>query len=267
MRHAAGIPAVRNCLEVVTNKTADVRLVDCVLFDLYGTLLDIQLDEDSPALWAGLTTAVGSMGAIVDPIELRRRFLAILKDEGQRGREGFIMEPVFQRLLASFGIANEDIGRLGGVFRKLSLRQLTLRSYVVPLLDALHRSGSKTGIVSNTEAVLTRFDLDCFPILRNVGAIILSSDVGVRKPDPAILRMALERLKADAASAVFIGNDWAEDIVGAQRAGIRAIYLDERENDRNSVVTKVVAVVLHAWPTLEALVACLRTFGWKGGDR
>jgi FMN phosphatase YigB (HAD superfamily) len=74
-------------------------------------------------------------------------------------------------------------------------------------------------------------------------------------------------LKAEATSTVFIGNDTAEDIACAQRAGIRAIYLDERGDDVNSAVTKLGPVVSHALPTLDALVACLHTFGWKGGER
>lgn len=238
--------------------------VDCVLFDLYGTLLDIRVDEDSAALWAGLTTALKTWGAIVGPGEVRSRFQSILKEEGERGREGFIMELVFRRLLGSLG-AGEDVGRVGRLFRQLSLKELTLRPYVVPLLEALHRSGSKTGIVSNTEAVLTRFDLDRFPILLTVGAIVLSSEIGVRKPDPQMFQLALERLHAKPASAVLVGNDWAEDIAGARRMGLRAIYLDERACDRAPVVTNSDGAVLHAAPTLEAIVSALRKCGWNGG--
>jgi haloacid dehalogenase superfamily, subfamily IA, variant 3 with third motif having DD or ED/haloacid dehalogenase superfamily, subfamily IA, variant 1 with third motif having Dx(3-4)D or Dx(3-4)E len=249
----------------VTNRDPDAHPVDCVLFDLYGTLLDIQVDEDSAALWAGLTTALRSRGARVDPGGLRDRFLSILKEEGQRGREGFIMELVFQRLLTSLGVT-EDIGRVGRLFRQLSLKELTLRPYVTPLLEALRRSGSQTGIVSNTEAILTCFDLDRFSVLLTVGTIVLSSDVGVRKPDPQIFHLALERLHAEPASAVFIGNDWAEDIVGARRIGLRAIYLHERACDCATVATKADGAVLHVTPTLEAIVSALRECGWNGGE-
>ena len=89
------------------------------------------------------------------------------------------MEPVFRRLLASYAI-DEDIPRIGHVFRQLSLKALTLRSYVLPLFEALRRSDIRIGIVSNTEAVLTRYDLNCFPILLRVDSIVLSSAVGVR---------------------------------------------------------------------------------------
>lgn len=240
----------------------EMRRIDCVLFDLYGTLVDIQVDEDSAALWAGLSRALESSSDSVGPVEVRSRFQSILREECGRGREGFIMEAVFRRLLASLE-AGDDVGRIGRLFRQLSLRELTLRPYVAPLFEALHRSGSRTGIVSNTEAVFTRFDLDRLPILLTVDTTVLSSDVGVRKPDPQIFHLALERLRSDPGSAVFIGNDWAADVTGAQRVGLRAIYLDERATDRRNVATSSCGVV-QAIPTLEAIVSALRTCGWSG---
>ena len=121
--------------------------------------------------------------------------------------------------------------------------------------------------MSNTEAVLTRFDLESFPILRTVGAIVLSSEIGVRKPDPQIFQVALERLHSEPASAVFIGNDWAADIAGARRIGLRAIYFDERACDRAPVAANADGAVLHAAPTLDAMVSALCQCGWHGGER
>lgn len=250
----------------MTDVTSDLERchIDCVLFDLYGTLVDIQVDEDSAALWAGLSAALKGSSKSVGPVAVRSRFQSMLKEEGERGREGFIMEPVFRRLLASLG-ASDDVGSIGRLFRQLSLKELTLRPYVVPLFEVLRCSGSKTGIVSNTEAVFTRFDLDRCPILLTVDTIVLSSDVGVRKPDPEIFHLALERLHSEPASAVFIGNDWAADITGARRIGLTAIYLNEQATDRALVATNARGV-LQATPTLEAIVSALRKCGWSGGE-
>jgi putative hydrolase of the HAD superfamily len=242
------------------------RSVDTVLFDLYGTLIDIRLDEDSAALWTGLTAALGAPGARAGPGDVRRRFQSILKEEGDRGREGFIMELAFRRLLDSFGVIG-DVERIGSLFRQLSIKKRALRPYVIPLLEALRRAGSKTGIVSNTEAVLTRFDLDSFPALRAVGAIVLSSEIGVRKPDPRIFQAALERLHSEPSSAVSIGNDWTVDIAGARSLGLRAIYLEEGASDHVAATTTADEGVMRAAPTFEAIVSALRQLGWQGGAR
>jgi putative hydrolase of the HAD superfamily len=233
-----------------------------VLFDLYGTLVDIQLDEDSAALWIGLADALRSSGAHVDPAGVRGLFLSILKEEAVRGREGFIMERAFRRLMTSVGVIG-DVEPIGRLFRQLSLKTLTLRPFVVPLFEALSRSRTKTGIVSNTEAVLTRFDLDCFPVLLTVGTIVLSSEVGARKPDPQIFLLALERLHATSTSALFIGNDWNADIVGARRAGLRAIFLEERGRHSASAAPEIAEAVMRATPTLDAITSALRACGWN----
>ena len=237
-------------------------MTTCVLFDLYGTLVDIQLDEDSVPLWAGLSGALaGSDGTATDPGALRTRFRSILAAEASRGREGFIMEAVFRRLMSP-GATATRIAVIARLFRQLSLKELTLRSYVGPLFEALRGAASKIAIVSNTEASLTRFDLDQFPILLTADTIVLSSEVGVRKPDARIFHLTLGRLRAAAASGVFVGNDWVADVVGARAAGLRAIYL--------SAAGPVPAPgddaigVVRAAPTLASIVSALRVCGWRG---
>lgn len=68
--------------------------VTCVLFDLYGTLVDIRLNEDSPALWEGLAEAIRRRGGVVEnPPEVRTRFHQFLHDEAAQRHVGFLMEP------------------------------------------------------------------------------------------------------------------------------------------------------------------------------
>jgi putative hydrolase of the HAD superfamily len=243
----------------VSLKEAPVRLT-AVLFDLYGTTVDIEVDENSPRLWHGLAAALGGTAAPVEASDIRRRFQTFLQEEGERGREGFLMEPVFRRLLKSLSIEG-DVARVGKLFRELSLKQMRLRPYVEPLFERLHRSAVKLGIVSNTEAVLTRFELDSLPILQTAEAIVLSSDVGIRKPDPEIFQLAINRICATPDTTVFIGNDWAADVLGARRAGIRAIYLNGQLTDGFQTRTDTWGVYEVA-PTLEAISSALRMCGW-----
>jgi putative hydrolase of the HAD superfamily len=255
-------PSTGDSPSVTEPTTKTLGAVDAVLFDLYGTLLRISVDEDSPALWTGLAAALVGAGAAIAPDRVRSEFQSILHDEGKRRREGFVMEFVFRRLLASAAVG-DNVARLGMVFRELSLKELTLLPYVVPLFDALRRSGCTTAIVSNTEAVLTRFDFRRFPLLRTVDTIVLSSEVGVKKPDPRIFRIALERLRATSASTVFIGNSLTEDIAGARSIGLRCVYLEEGLHDTEPTVSADGAVI-RVPPTLRATTQALRRFGWTG---
>jgi hypothetical protein len=118
----------------------------CVLFDLYGTLLDVRLNEDSPALWDGLATAIGRGGGVaVEPADVRLRYRRILEDEAQRRGEGFLMEATFGRLLAACG-ALPGTATIGWLFRELSLEHLSIRPCVGALFDGLHRTSCTLGI-------------------------------------------------------------------------------------------------------------------------
>jgi putative hydrolase of the HAD superfamily len=132
------------------------------------------------------------------------------------------------------------------------------------LFERLHRSGRKVGIVSNTEAVLTRFELDRYPILQTADTIVLSSDVGVKKPDPKIFLLALDRVGVGPATAVFIGNDWTADIIGAHEVGLRAIYVNGRATE--SLTATSLSRVVEVAPTLDSIVSALRAWGWEDPD-
>ena len=56
-------------------------------------------------------------------------------------------------------------------------------------------------------------------------AVILSRDVGFRKPHPAIFWAAMARLDATPAESVFIGDRLAEDVLGAMDVGMKAIWI------------------------------------------
>jgi HAD superfamily hydrolase (TIGR01509 family) len=86
---------------------------------------------------------------------------------------------------------------------------------------------------SEEELALTRPVLDCEDLLT---AATSSKDVDVAKPEPTIIKVALQRAGADAGDAVYVG-DAVWDIVACDRAGVRAIGLlsggvsrDELEN-------------------------------------
>lgn len=56
-------------------------------------------------------------------------------------------------------------------------------------------------------------------------ASIVSGEVGVGKPDPSIFAQTLTALEVAPEDAVMVGDNPASDILGANRAGIRAIWI------------------------------------------
>lgn len=72
----------------------------------------------------------------------------------------------------------------------------------------------------NVQAVLGDFDL-----LQYFDDIIESAVVGVRKPDPAIFTLGVEKLNLPASSIVVIGDSYSKDIVPARKNGCKTIWL------------------------------------------
>ena len=91
-------------------------------------------------------------------------------------------------------------------------------------LGRLRAAGLRLGIVSNSdgrvEQALTASGLrDYFDV------VIDSSLVGVEKPDPAIFLAALDSLGVGPEEALYVGDLYEVDVVGARAAGIEAVLL------------------------------------------
>ena len=105
------------------------------------------------------------------------------------------------------------------------------------LLDALRARGVRTALVSNAldpPALLHR-DLEQMGVAERLDFAVFSSEVGWRKPHPAIFVRALDALAVDAAEALFVGDTLAADVAGAAALGMRtcqAVWFRADERSR-----------------------------------
>jgi len=92
------------------------------------------------------------------------------------------------------------------------------------LLEVLHRAGVGTGLVSN-------WDDSCRAVLRHTGldklldTVTVSCEVGAEKPDAAIFEAALQQTGYEAGQVLFVGDNYYDDVVGAQKVGIDCLLL------------------------------------------
>lgn len=95
------------------------------------------------------------------------------------------------------------------------------------VLDWLRAQGIKLGICSNAPfpPEMMRRQMSSKEITRRVDAIVLSSEVGKRKPAPEIYRAALAAIGTKADRTVFVGDRLREDYEGPRAIGMRAIIV------------------------------------------
>lgn len=86
-----------------------------------------------------------------------------------------------------------------------------------------------------------------------LSAIVDSNRVGVSKPDPAIFRLALERLDCSPDDAMYVGDSFEKDIAGAHVAGLQTAWLGPA--DRSCPNPEFVTMHLHSLSDLMRLMA------------
>jgi putative hydrolase of the HAD superfamily len=93
------------------------------------------------------------------------------------------------------------------------------------LLEALRSRGLRLALVSNTASPqwLLQPILERQGLVERLDAVVLSSEVGKRKPHPAIFERALEELGVEPADALFVGDRLEADILGASRVGMKTV--------------------------------------------
>lgn len=99
----------------------------------------------------------------------------------------------------------------------------TVHPRAAEVLDALSRT-HRLAAVANQPKV-TRNLLERSGIVKKLEFVILSEEMGVSKPDPAIFRLALERAGTTARESIYIGDRIDNDVIPARALGFRTVRL------------------------------------------
>ncbi|OLV19942.1 HAD family hydrolase [Deinococcus marmoris] len=185
-------------------------MLKAVLFDLDGTLHD-----RNATIFQWLK---GHTRRFDLPAAYAARFLK-LDDFGYRPKS-----EVMPLLVREFGLAHPAQALLDD-FSDHAFGQPVPVPHTHAVLAELRQRGVLLGIVTNGWELKQRQTLHGLDLTRRVDDVVISKAVGLSKPDPAIYRLALERLGVDAADAWFVGDSPRNDITGPQAVGLRAAFL------------------------------------------
>lgn len=98
---------------------------------------------------------------------------------------------------------------------------------VVEVLQTLKTRGFVTGVISNWDTRLGPL-LEDLGLMRYLDHVVLSSLVGWEKPHPRIFEAALGRAGIPPTQALHVGDNYQQDVLGAQQAGMHAVWLRRR---------------------------------------
>ena len=207
-------------------------MIKAVFFDLYHTL--ITYDPPREEL---VTQALRELGIERDPAIFRRPLITadeFIYEEiarlplSQRSQEEKVSLYTQHQSIVLKEAGIEAYQKLAmallGKMQQYSMN-LVLFDDVETTLDELKKRGLILGLISNVEQEMndtfTRLKLDSW-----LDIIVTSLDAGAGKPQPEIFLEALKRAGVAADEALYVGDQYRVDVLGARGAGIKGILID-----------------------------------------
>lgn len=228
-------------------------MIKAVLFDIYGTLVDVQTDEAGMGAYELLSKYLEYKHVYLTPDQVKwfyhEEFARRLGSEPGRPasmddfRQYIRANPrsypdddirdVFKTIVERCRAIREEnldhtAADLSHLFRSATRKRLFVYPTIRSGLKVL-REKYRLGIVSNAQEAFTPEELDIYGLREHFDIIVLSSQVKLKKPNPAIFQAALEQIGVAPKEAVFVGNDLTADIMGASAMGMKTILIGRQQ--------------------------------------
>lgn len=195
-----------------------------LLADNDNTLMDFDAAER-----LGFTDALQAFGIpeAADTYPTYHRINKALWEALERGEttQDRLKVERFSQLLQWMGRPEVDAAALADCYSRMLGNHADLMPGCMEFLQRVH-GRLRIAFVSNGVGEIQRRRLARCPFTPMLDAILISGEIGVSKPDPRVIDMALEALGCtDKRDAVFLGDSATADVAAANAAGIASIHL------------------------------------------
>ncbi|MBI4633414.1 MAG: HAD family hydrolase [Deltaproteobacteria bacterium] len=211
-----------------------------ILFDLYGTLIDIETDESMEEIYRGIAHYLTYQGIYLHRWDVRDRYYRIMKEQkdacGEECPE-IDVESIWNTFLKREGVKAAPARRklaliLAHIYRGISRKRLQLYPNVKRVLDEL-RPTYRMAIVSDAQPCYALPEMKAVGLDGYFDPVIISAPYGFRKPDTRLSEKALDIMKLKPTAVIFVGNDMYRDVYGAKRLGVKTIFIDSNQGDKS----------------------------------
>lgn len=133
-------------------------------------------------------------------------------------------EKVWQQFVfKDFKIDPEKLNKIADelqVFYENHYYERAMRPEIPEVLDSILEMGLKLGVISNVNSrKQVPESLEKYGIAQYFNPVVLSSEYGIRKPDPSIFHYAARLMNVPTSSCVYVGDRITRDIIGSKKAG------------------------------------------------
>jgi HAD superfamily hydrolase (TIGR01549 family) len=211
-------------------------MIKGILFDVHGTLIDKGGMEAVERGRAKIVAFLNAHGISLSNEEYKEVWIANLrkhrKDYEELNEVSFY--GWYKGILGDLGIADPDetwIDQLNEEWMQGFIESTTEIQPAKRVLSEL-KPVYRLGVISNSLGRNTEVDLVRTGLRDFFDVLIVSSEIGKRKPHPEIFQAALDAMELKAEGAVMVGDNLQEDIVGAKNAGMKTVYVPQEDSLR-----------------------------------
>ena len=214
--------------------------IKSIIFDLYGTLIDIETDESMEEIYRGIAHFLTYQGVYLHRWEVRDLYYQIMKQQKEQSGEEYPeinVESVWNTFLRQEGMkvatARKKLARtLAHIYRGISRKRLQLYSSVKNVLDKLKATYRLT-LISDAQPCYALPEIQAVGLDGYFDPIIISANYGFRKPDPRLIQRALKIVSFAPSEVICVGNDMYRDIYGASMLAIKTIFIASNQGKQS----------------------------------
>lgn len=203
------------------------------IFDLYGTLVDIQINEQKEEVWDKLKLFYGYNDAIYKSAELKDKYFKVynklIKTNEKSKYPDIEIEDIFYKLYKIKQVKpKKKVAKYTAkTFRMLSTENIKLMDSVINILQFLKENKKNIFLLSNSQDIFTTSELKLLGIKEYFDGIYCSSECGIRFPDSLLYKKFLENFTLQAKESVMISTDFENVIKPLSKTGFNCIYLTD----------------------------------------
>ena len=209
--------------------------VRAVLFDVNGTLIDIETDEWMEEAYRAIAHFLTYQGIALHRGEVRELYFRIMKEQFAASAESYpefdvvaVWREVLRRHATAYtrSLDKEKLKQmplfLAELQRGISRKRLVAFPQTQEILAGL-KTRYRLAVVSDAQSAYGVPELQAVGLADYFAPVIISGDYGYRKPDPRLFQAALTQLQVCPEQAIFVGNDRHRDVQGARQVGMKTI--------------------------------------------
>ena len=239
--------------------------IRAVAFDLFNTLITV----DMPSRYSSIDRMLDSLtaqGVAVHaddfmPVyrDVVRAFVSEAERSGEETHNGLWLSMALQKMGIDMPPQDPRVVEAVEAYFSAFVDNARPLPGTADMLAAL-KPRYRLGLLSNlTHGPAARRILDHLNLASFFDVLLVSGDLGYRKPHPQVFRSLIDAMELPPASILFVGDDPRTDVQGSFRAGMRPVQTVYAQRQRDAAALKTPASdlsvpVITCWQDLLTLL-------------